>query len=178
MFSPPSVWHRTFRNIFEKTYEYWLFTVKSFSLTVVTPRNISSQVRSDYMQYHASKVSDGMALQLGCLELRWVTFLEFRYYAILTLLVLCSPSHHRKNKMTYQLKPRMYVSIICLVLALLLLFFFHRRFYKDMNAKGLEKKSNFELLEWVLTLQLSSPCHVDWKLLNQILAACLDICLL
>uniref|UniRef100_A0A3Q4BKB8 non-specific protein-tyrosine kinase n=1 Tax=Mola mola TaxID=94237 RepID=A0A3Q4BKB8_MOLML len=49
------------------------------------------QVRSDYMQDHASKVSDGMALQLGCLELR--------------------------------------------------------RFYKDMNAKGLEKKSNFELLE-------------------------------
>lgn len=24
---------------------------------------------------------------------------------------------------------------------------FCRRFYKDMNAKGLEKKSNFELLE-------------------------------
>lgn len=24
---------------------------------------------------------------------------------------------------------------------------FLRRFYKDMNAKGLEKKSNFELLE-------------------------------
>uniref|UniRef100_A0A3B3XKU8 non-specific protein-tyrosine kinase n=1 Tax=Poecilia mexicana TaxID=48701 RepID=A0A3B3XKU8_9TELE len=47
------------------------------------------QVRSDYMQCHASKVSDGMALQLGCLEIR--------------------------------------------------------RFYKDMNAKGLEKKSNFEL---------------------------------
>lgn len=31
----------------------------------------SLQVRSDYMQYHASKVSDGMALQLGCLEIRW-----------------------------------------------------------------------------------------------------------
>uniref|UniRef100_A0A8C9T9R2 Protein tyrosine kinase 2 beta, a n=1 Tax=Scleropages formosus TaxID=113540 RepID=A0A8C9T9R2_SCLFO len=28
------------------------------------------QVRSDYMQHHASKVSDGMALQLGCLEIR------------------------------------------------------------------------------------------------------------
>ncbi|MEQ2169645.1 hypothetical protein GOODEAATRI_027344, partial [Goodea atripinnis] len=27
------------------------------------------QVRSDYMQSHASKVSDGMALQLGCLEI-------------------------------------------------------------------------------------------------------------
>lgn len=31
------------------------------------------QVRSDYMQHHASKVSDGMALQLGCLEIRWRT---------------------------------------------------------------------------------------------------------
>uniref|UniRef100_A0A669D1S5 non-specific protein-tyrosine kinase n=1 Tax=Oreochromis niloticus TaxID=8128 RepID=A0A669D1S5_ORENI len=28
------------------------------------------QVRSDYMQQYASKVSDGMALQLGCLEIR------------------------------------------------------------------------------------------------------------
>uniref|UniRef100_UPI003AB097B5 protein tyrosine kinase 2 beta, b isoform X1 n=1 Tax=Centroberyx gerrardi TaxID=166262 RepID=UPI003AB097B5 len=59
------------------------------------------QVRSDYMQYHASKVSDGMALQLGCLEIR--------------------------------------------------------RFYKDMNAKGLEKKSNFELLEKDVGLDLFFP---------------------
>uniref|UniRef100_A0A674B8N2 non-specific protein-tyrosine kinase n=1 Tax=Salmo trutta TaxID=8032 RepID=A0A674B8N2_SALTR len=59
------------------------------------------QVRSDYMQYHASKVSDGMALQLGCLEIR--------------------------------------------------------RFYKDMNAKGLEKKSNFELLEKDVGLNLFFP---------------------
>uniref|UniRef100_A0A8C7CJE1 Protein tyrosine kinase 2 beta, a n=1 Tax=Oncorhynchus kisutch TaxID=8019 RepID=A0A8C7CJE1_ONCKI len=50
------------------------------------------QVRSDYMQHYASKVSDGMALQLGCLEIR--------------------------------------------------------RFYKDMNPNGLEKKSNYELLEY------------------------------
>lgn len=49
------------------------------------------QVRSDYMQHYASKVSDGMALQLGCLEIR--------------------------------------------------------RFCKDMNPNGLEKKSNYELLE-------------------------------
>lgn len=36
------------------------------------------QVRSDYMQYHASKASDRMALQLGCLEIRWViAFLSF-----------------------------------------------------------------------------------------------------
>ncbi|XP_030261263.1 protein tyrosine kinase 2 beta, b isoform X1 [Sparus aurata] len=59
------------------------------------------QVRNDYMQYHASKVSDGMALQLGCLEIR--------------------------------------------------------RFYKDMNAKGLEKKSNFELLEKEVGLDLFFP---------------------
>ncbi|CAL1586373.1 unnamed protein product [Knipowitschia caucasica] len=59
------------------------------------------QVRSDYMQFHASKVSDGMALQLGCLEIR--------------------------------------------------------RFYKDMNAKGLEKKSNFELLEKEVGLNLFFP---------------------
>uniref|UniRef100_A0A8C7CFI0 non-specific protein-tyrosine kinase n=1 Tax=Oncorhynchus kisutch TaxID=8019 RepID=A0A8C7CFI0_ONCKI len=44
------------------------------------------------MQHYASKVSDGMALQLGCLEIR--------------------------------------------------------RFYKDMNPNGLEKKSNYELLEY------------------------------
>ncbi|KAI5090547.1 protein-tyrosine kinase 2-beta [Silurus meridionalis] len=59
------------------------------------------QVRSDYMQHYSSKVSDGMALQLGCLEIR--------------------------------------------------------RFYKDMNAKGLEKKSNFELLEKEVGLDLFFP---------------------
>lgn len=59
------------------------------------------QVRSDYMQHHASKVSDGMALQLGCLEIR--------------------------------------------------------RFYKDMNANGLEKKSNFEFLEKEVGLDLFFP---------------------
>ncbi|KAM9465702.1 protein-tyrosine kinase 2-beta isoform 2-T4 [Clarias gariepinus] len=59
------------------------------------------QVRSDYMQKCASKVSDGMALQLGCLEIR--------------------------------------------------------RFYKDMNANGLEKKSNFDLLEKEVGLDLFFP---------------------
>ncbi|RXN02379.1 tyrosine kinase 2-beta-like protein [Labeo rohita] len=59
------------------------------------------QVRCDYMQHHASKVSDGMALQLGCLEIR--------------------------------------------------------RFYKDMNSKGLEKKSNFDLLEKDVGLDLFFP---------------------
>ncbi|XP_077094842.1 protein-tyrosine kinase 2-beta isoform X1 [Siphateles boraxobius] len=59
------------------------------------------QVRNDYMQHSASRVSDGMALQLGCLEIR--------------------------------------------------------RFYKDMNASGLEKKSNFELLEKDVGLQLFFP---------------------
>ncbi|XP_077408488.1 protein-tyrosine kinase 2-beta-like isoform X2 [Vanacampus margaritifer] len=59
------------------------------------------QVRSDYMQKFASKVSDGMALQLGCLEIR--------------------------------------------------------RYYKDMNPNGLEKKSNFELLEKDVGLDLFFP---------------------
>lgn len=34
--------------------------------------SLSLQLRSDYMQNYASKVSEGMALQLGCLELRYV----------------------------------------------------------------------------------------------------------
>lgn len=59
------------------------------------------QVRCDYMQHHANKVSDGMALHLGCLEIR--------------------------------------------------------RFYKDMNAKGLEKKTNFDLLEKEVGLDLFFP---------------------
>ncbi|XP_058604557.1 protein-tyrosine kinase 2-beta isoform X2 [Onychostoma macrolepis] len=59
------------------------------------------QVRSDYMQYSARRVSDGMALQLGCLEIR--------------------------------------------------------RFYKDMNASGLEKKTNFDLLEKDVGLDLFFP---------------------
>ncbi|XP_068165250.1 protein-tyrosine kinase 2-beta-like isoform X2 [Antennarius striatus] len=59
------------------------------------------QVRSDYMQQYASKVSDGMALQLGCLEIR--------------------------------------------------------RFYKDMNPNGLEKKYNFDLLEKDVGLDLFFP---------------------
>ncbi|TNM94358.1 hypothetical protein fugu_002534 [Takifugu bimaculatus] len=59
------------------------------------------QVRSDYMHQYATKVSDGMALQLGCLEIR--------------------------------------------------------RFYKDMNPKGLEKKSNFELLEKDVGLEMFFP---------------------
>ncbi|XP_072305939.1 protein-tyrosine kinase 2-beta-like [Eucyclogobius newberryi] len=62
------------------------------------------QVRSDYMVNYASKVSDGMALQLGCLEIR--------------------------------------------------------RFYKDMNPNGLEKKSNFELLEKDVGLDLFFPTEL------------------
>ncbi|KAL2098840.1 hypothetical protein ACEWY4_005320 [Coilia grayii] len=59
------------------------------------------QVRSDYMQQYASKVSDGMALQLGCLEIR--------------------------------------------------------RFFKDLNTNGLEKKSNYEQLEKDVGLHLFFP---------------------
>ncbi|XP_038626862.1 protein-tyrosine kinase 2-beta isoform X1 [Tachyglossus aculeatus] len=59
------------------------------------------QLRNDYMQRYASKVSEGMALQLGCLELR--------------------------------------------------------RFYKDMPHNALDKKSNFELLEKEVGLELFFP---------------------
>uniref|UniRef100_A0A3P8TQF2 non-specific protein-tyrosine kinase n=1 Tax=Amphiprion percula TaxID=161767 RepID=A0A3P8TQF2_AMPPE len=65
--------------------------VKEFQDDRTTMLYFYRQVRSDFMQQYASKVSDGMALQLGCLEIR--------------------------------------------------------RFFKDMNPNGLEKKSNFELLE-------------------------------
>lgn len=36
----------------------------------VTVHPLLSQLRNDYMQQYATKVSEGMALQLGCLELR------------------------------------------------------------------------------------------------------------
>uniref|UniRef100_A0A3Q1FYW8 non-specific protein-tyrosine kinase n=1 Tax=Acanthochromis polyacanthus TaxID=80966 RepID=A0A3Q1FYW8_9TELE len=65
--------------------------MKEFQDDRTTMLYFYQQVRSDFMQQYASKVSDGMALQLGCLEIR--------------------------------------------------------RFFKDMNPNGLEKKSNFELLE-------------------------------
>ncbi|KAK3538344.1 hypothetical protein QTP70_035223 [Hemibagrus guttatus] len=78
------------------------------------------QVRSDYMQHCASKVSDGMALQLGCLE---ISFYIFKYHNL---------------KKSHSMSP-------------------NRRFYKDMNANGLEKKSNFDLLEKEVGLDLFFP---------------------
>ncbi|XP_041637899.1 protein-tyrosine kinase 2-beta-like [Cheilinus undulatus] len=75
--------------------------MKKFKDDRTTMLYFYQQVRSDYMQQYASKVSDGMALQLGCLEIR--------------------------------------------------------RFYKDMNPNGLEKKSNFELLEKDVGLDLFFP---------------------
>ncbi|XP_039605461.1 protein-tyrosine kinase 2-beta isoform X1 [Polypterus senegalus] len=66
------------------------------------------QVRADYMQYCANRVSDGMALQLGCLELR--------------------------------------------------------RFCKDMSQIALEKKSNFELLEKEVGLDLFFPKQLQESL--------------
>ncbi|XP_056444559.1 protein-tyrosine kinase 2-beta-like [Gadus chalcogrammus] len=59
------------------------------------------QVRSDYMHHYATKVSDGMALQLGCLEIR--------------------------------------------------------RFCKDLSLNALEKKSNIELLEKDIGLDVFFP---------------------
>ncbi len=41
-----------------------------FIMTGVKDVCVYPQVRSDYRQQYASKVSDGMALQLGCLEIR------------------------------------------------------------------------------------------------------------
>lgn len=76
-------------------------SVTKFKEDKTTMLYFYQQVRSDYMQHCASKVSDGMALQLGCLEIR--------------------------------------------------------RFYKDMNASGLEKKSNFDLLEKDVGLNLFFP---------------------
>eukprot|EP00064_Thunnus_orientalis_P016130 superscaffoldBa00003130_g16193 len=75
--------------------------VKKFDDDRTTLLYFYQQVRSEYMQRYASKVSEGMALQLGCLEIR--------------------------------------------------------RFYKDMNPNGLEKKSNFELLEKDVGLDLFFP---------------------
>uniref|UniRef100_A0AAQ4QP87 non-specific protein-tyrosine kinase n=1 Tax=Gasterosteus aculeatus aculeatus TaxID=481459 RepID=A0AAQ4QP87_GASAC len=75
--------------------------MEEFKEDTTTMLYFYKQVRSDYMQQYASKVSDGMALQLGCLEIR--------------------------------------------------------RFYKDMNPNGLEKKSNFELLERDVGLDIFFP---------------------
>ncbi|XP_075779436.1 protein-tyrosine kinase 2-beta isoform X3 [Pelodiscus sinensis] len=66
------------------------------------------QLRSEYMQHYASKVSEGMALQLGCLELR--------------------------------------------------------RFYKDMPHNALDKKSNFDLLEKEVGLDLFFPKQMQENL--------------
>ncbi|XP_023611884.1 protein-tyrosine kinase 2-beta isoform X3 [Myotis lucifugus] len=66
------------------------------------------QLRNDYMQRYASKVSEGMALQLGCLELR--------------------------------------------------------RFFKDMPHNALDKKSNFELLEKEVGLDLFFPKQMQESL--------------
>lgn len=42
----------------------------SFRVCTYVLVHTEPQVRSDYMHQYASKVSDGMALQLGCLEIR------------------------------------------------------------------------------------------------------------
>uniref|UniRef100_A0A672NNU6 non-specific protein-tyrosine kinase n=1 Tax=Sinocyclocheilus grahami TaxID=75366 RepID=A0A672NNU6_SINGR len=43
------------------------------------------QVRSDYMQHSARRVSDGMALQLGCLEIRYVYADELRKFIMIII---------------------------------------------------------------------------------------------
>uniref|UniRef100_A0A8C1GNP8 non-specific protein-tyrosine kinase n=1 Tax=Cyprinus carpio TaxID=7962 RepID=A0A8C1GNP8_CYPCA len=46
------------------------------------------QVRSDYMQHSARRVSDGMALQLGCLEIRYVNTDELRKFIIMIIIII------------------------------------------------------------------------------------------
>lgn len=70
------------------------------------------------MQQYASKVSEGMALQLGCLEIRYAG-----------RGALCSYVGRTDSF------PPVFLDSA------------PRRFFKDMNPNGLEKKSNFELLE-------------------------------
>ncbi|XP_039567852.1 protein-tyrosine kinase 2-beta [Passer montanus] len=82
--------------------------MESFQEDRTTLLYFYQQLRSEYMQSYASKVSEGMALQLGCLELR--------------------------------------------------------RFYKDMPQNALDKKSNFELLEKEVGLDLFFPSQMQENL--------------
>ncbi|XP_043918281.1 protein-tyrosine kinase 2-beta isoform X2 [Protopterus annectens] len=75
--------------------------IESFKEDKTTLLFFYQQVRNDYMKLYSNKVSEGMALQLGCLEIR--------------------------------------------------------RFYKEMPSNALEKKSNFELLEKEVGLDLFFP---------------------
>ncbi|XP_029452067.1 protein-tyrosine kinase 2-beta [Rhinatrema bivittatum] len=82
--------------------------IESFMKDKTTLLYFYQQLRNDYMQQYATKVSEGMALQLGCLELR--------------------------------------------------------RFYKDMPQNALDKKSNFDLLEKDVGLDLFFPRQMQESL--------------
>lgn len=82
--------------------------IESFKKDRTTLLYFYQQLRNDYMQQYATKVSEGMALQLGCLELR--------------------------------------------------------RFYKDMPQNALDKKSNFDLLEKDVGLDLFFPKQMQESL--------------
>ncbi|XP_069461752.1 protein-tyrosine kinase 2-beta isoform X2 [Ambystoma mexicanum] len=82
--------------------------IESFKKDRTTLLYFYQQLRNDYMQQYATKVSEGMALQLGCLELR--------------------------------------------------------RFYKDMPHNALDKKSNFDLLEKDVGLDLFFPKQMQASL--------------
>lgn len=49
----------------------YMWSVKQIFAPIQKFSFLILKVRSDYMQHCASKVSDGMALQLGCLEIRY-----------------------------------------------------------------------------------------------------------
>lgn len=63
-----------------------------------------SQVRSDYMQHCASKVSDGMALQLGCLEIRYQHCAKHCAICLMFNFVFCSLSVFIFGKFTIKKK--------------------------------------------------------------------------
>uniref|UniRef100_A0A3B4EMN9 non-specific protein-tyrosine kinase n=1 Tax=Pygocentrus nattereri TaxID=42514 RepID=A0A3B4EMN9_PYGNA len=61
------------------------------------------QVRSDYMQQYANKVSDGMALQLGCLEIRRMyKDMDAKVFNLITLFVPHHPQPKQLRKMIQQ----------------------------------------------------------------------------
>lgn len=87
------------------------------------------------MQNYASKVSEGMALQLGCLELRYVLLGAWGAGAGGGLAAPSSGGRVLGGAGEGVHKDAQTTVPSC------------RRFYKDMPQNALDKKSNFEFLE-------------------------------
>lgn len=92
------------------------------------------------MQNYASKVSEGMALQLGCLELRYVLLGAWGAGAGGGV-PAPSLGGRALGGSTWNRDVRGCTSICLTSLPSC------RRFYKDMPQNALDKKSNFEFLE-------------------------------